>query len=122
MSSPSEAFAAAEEDEPDEGDRKSDQVMWRLIKYERRKLMWQTLFRFLRRLERALKERDRGHVERDEEEEESEQDSPGASSPLLATAKPSIGGRFSRQKRVANVYSFEPDRSRIFSDKDYLSD
>jgi hypothetical protein len=121
MSSPSEAFAAAQEDEPDEGDRKSDQVMCRLVKYESRELTWQSLLRFLRRLERALKERDRGHAERDEEEE-TEPDSPGASSPLLAKAKTPTGGRFSRQKRVANAYSFEPDRSRILSDKDYLSD
>jgi len=93
--------------------------------------------RFLRRLEQALKERDKllsdscPDADADDGGGGSDvMDSPKATSPLLAAtssssgAKPKNAGfKFSRQKRISTVYSFEPaDRGSTFVDKDFLSD
>ena len=55
-------------------------------------------------------------------------DSPKITSPLLAscnkssTKQKSSNFKFARQKRVVNVYTFEPDRENSLLDKDFLSD
>lgn len=71
-------------------------------------------FRFLRRLEQALKERDK--VQSDSGPDDSDvMDSPKASSPLLASSagkskSKSTHFSFSKQRRVANVYNFDPEK------------
>lgn len=65
-------------------------------------------FRFLRRLEKALKERDKVQSDSGPDDETDE-----ATSPLLASSSgksktKSTHYSFSKQRRVANVYSFEP--------------
>ena len=76
--------------------------------------------RFLRRLEQALKERDKVQIPSSDSCNDNESDildSPKASSPLLAT-----NFKFSRQKRVASTYSFKPEHENTLTDKDFLSD
>lgn len=70
-------------------------------------------FRFLRRLEQALKERDKVQSDSGPDDESDAMDSPKASSPLLASSTgknktKSTNYPFSKQRRVANVYTFEP--------------
>jgi hypothetical protein len=77
--------------------------------------------RFLRRLEQALKERDRIHTSDSCNDNESDvMDSPKASSPLLSTSsankQKATNFKISRQKRVSNVYSFEPERKETLAD------
>lgn len=79
-------------------------------------------FRFLRRLEQALKERDKAQLVSDVNDESDGTDSPQTSSPLLVQRHKSSQNRFSRQKKVANLNLDEPDRNRNVSYKDYLSD
>lgn len=82
--------------------------------------------RFLRRLEQALKDRDR--VITSDEFESDAMDSPKASSPLLASSnshalkQKASNFKISRQKRVANVYSFETHGQENNSLTDFLSD
>lgn len=80
--------------------------------------------RFLRRLEQALRERDKNLTSDSCNDNESDiLDSPKASSPLLAPSTSSCKqktSKFLRQKRVTSVYSFEPENSLI--DKDFISD
>jgi hypothetical protein len=71
-------------------------------------------FRFLRRLEQALKERDKVQSDSGPDDESDVMDSPKASSPLLASSagkgkSKSTNYSFSKQRRVANVYTFEPE-------------
>jgi hypothetical protein len=80
-------------------------------------------------LEQALKERDKLLSDSGPDDGGSDvMDSPKASSPLLASSsksskqKSSSNSKFSRQKRVTHVYSFEPDRDHMLADKDFLSD
>ena len=77
-------------------------------------------FRFLRRLEQALKERDKARLVPEEASDDSDlTDSPKASSPLLLHKQKPEPYRFLRQKRVTNV---DLDEKRNFNDNDYLSD
>ncbi|KAG5683953.1 hypothetical protein PVAND_013208 [Polypedilum vanderplanki] len=83
--------------------------------------------RFLRRLEQALRERDRIMSDSCNDNESDIMDSPKATSPLLASSsnskQKSSSFKFSRQKRVANIYSFEHERGGdSYVDKDLLSD
>lgn len=82
----------------------------------------------MRRLEQALKDRDKIQTSDSCNDNESDiLDSPKASSPLLATTSSSnkqkaSNFKFSRQKRVASTYSFEPEHEKTLTDKDFLSD
>jgi hypothetical protein len=71
--------------------------------------------RFLRRLEQALKERDKVVQSDSGPDDESDvMDSPKASSPLLASStgkSRTKSTHYSNQRRVANVYTFEPSSS-----------
>lgn len=79
-------------------------------------------------MEQALKDRDKVLTSDSCNDNESDiLDSPKASSPLLATTSSTTkqkapNFKFSRQKRVANTYSFEPELENTFTDKDFLSD
>lgn len=76
--------------------------------------------RFLRRLEQALKERDKAQLVPEEASDDSDlADSPKASSPLLVHKQKPAQYRFLRQKRVTNV---NLDEKRNYNDNDYLSD
>jgi hypothetical protein len=83
------------------------------------------IHRFLRRLEHALRERDRLMTPSDEDGSDI-LDSPKATSPLLSASTSSANNannkKMSRQNRVCNKYSFEPDREHTFVDKDLISD
>lgn len=75
--------------------------------------------RFLRRLEQALKDRDKVQLVPETASDDSElTDSPTASSPLLLNKQKTTQYRFSRQKRVTNV---NLDEKKNFNDND-LSD
>ena len=70
-------------------------------------------FRFLRRLEQALKNRDKVQSDSGPDEESDVMDSPRASSPLLASSAgkskaKSTNFSFPKQRNVAHVYSFKP--------------
>ncbi|KAL7030062.1 hypothetical protein ACKWTF_006501 [Chironomus riparius] len=83
--------------------------------------------RFLRRLEQALRDRDKNMSDSCNDNESDIMDSPKVTSPLLASSKNTAkqkpsAFKFARQKRVVNVYTFEPDRENSLLDKDFLSD
>lgn len=73
-------------------------------------------------MEQALKERDRIHTSDSCNDNESDvMDSPTASSPLLSTSsnvtkQKATNFKFSRQKRVSNVYQFEPEQEEPLTD------
>lgn len=87
-------------------------------------------FRFLRRLEQALKDRDRVRTPSDTEGSDP-LDSPKATSPLLSASSSNANTseskklknfKVSRQNRVCSKYSFEPEREHSIVTKDYMSD
>lgn len=54
-------------------------------------------------------------------------DSPKATSPLLSASSMSANNnanknKMSRQSRVCNKYSFDPEKEHTFIDKDFISD
>lgn len=79
--------------------------------------------RFLRRLDQALKERDKTQlVNSINDESDDATDSPQASSPLLVQKQKETQSRFSRQKKVSNLKLEGSDRNKSFCFKNYLSD
>jgi hypothetical protein len=85
--------------------------------------------RFLRRLEKALKEKEKCQIPTSDSEDENvnlEEDAPKANCPLLPSSNHSVENlkhKISRQQRVSKVYKFEMEKSqKNMFDDDYASD